>query len=336
MRNNKSVILVVDDEIKIQDIIIDILRYKGYHVEGVSTGNEALEFLGDHNVDLIFLDLKLPDIDGSELIHTIKLNSPLTPVVIISAYGDIPTAVKTTQLGAATFLEKPLDASAIIETVDVLLKHSEKIIKKENLKLEHESRFGMIGISPAITNVFGTIEKVASTNASVFIKGESGTGKELVAKAIHNQSSRKQERMVRVNCAAIPNDLIESELFGHKKGAFTGAMEDKKGRFELADKSTLFLDEIADINLLTQSKVLRVLQEKEFEPIGGTETIKTDMRVISATNKNLDREVAEGWFRQDLFFRLNVINIQIPPLKDRKEDIPYLVEHYKILLRRVQ
>jgi len=328
MNHFKPLILVVDDEIKSQEILIDILKYKGYSVQGVSTGQDALAFVETNEIDLVFLDLKLPDIDGTKVLDCIKQQSPLTPVVIISAYGDIPTAVRTTQLGATAFLEKPLDSREILTTVEKILGSSKSDRDGELKKDGLFQRYGMIGTSPPILKIYDTIDHAAPTDAAVLIEGETGTGKELVAKAIHNFSPRKGNPFVKVNCAAIPNDLIESELFGHKKGAFTGAMFDKKGKFQLADTGTLFLDEIADMNPLTQSKVLRAIQENEVETIGGDGPIKVSLRIIAASNKNLKEQVKSGYFREDLFFRLNVINMRLPTLKERREDIPYLLDHY--------
>ncbi|MBD3377471.1 response regulator [candidate division KSB1 bacterium] len=326
--NEKAMILVIDDEIKIQQLLIDMLNYKGYKVIGASNGQQAKKILNSENIDLVFLDLRLPDIDGTDLLLHIKQLDSLLPVIIISAYGDIPTAVKATQLGAADFLVKPLDAKQIFRAIEKEIKEHSKALGQKFKVKEFQSRYGLIGISDPMIRLYETIEKTAPTDAAVLIHGETGTGKELVAQAIHCLSHRRKGPFVRVNCSAIPTHLIESELFGHKKGAFTGAFADYKGKLAHAHGGTILLDEIGDMDPLNQAKVLRVLQSGEYEPVGSSTLKHVNIRIISATNKNLEYEIRKNRFRSDLYFRLNVIHIELLPLRERKDDIPHLFDYY--------
>ncbi|RKY85236.1 sigma-54-dependent Fis family transcriptional regulator [candidate division KSB1 bacterium] len=324
--NNK--ILIVDDEKKMRDSLSDILSFKGYKTIKAKNGEETMNIIVNDVVDLILLDIKMPGMDGIKTLREIKKIEPHLPVIMISGYGTIRDAVEATKLGAYDYIEKPVEAERLFLTVQNALERS--LLQLENIRLQEDisKKYFMVGNSKAIKKIHLLIKKAAPTNAKVMIIGENGTGKELIAKAIHNNSRRAGGPFVRVNCASIPEELIESELFGHKKGAFTGAYTDKDGKFFLADKGTIFLDEIGDMSLRTQSKVLRVLQEGEFERVGDTEIINVDVRVISATNKNLYKEIREKKFREDLFYRLNVITITVPPLRKRKEDIPMLAEYF--------
>ena len=283
----------------------------------------------DEDVDLILLDIMLPDGDGLELLHEMAAKKKKITVIMMSGHGTIETAVEATKLGAYDFLEKPISLDKLLITVENGLRI--RNLESENIKLKEEmerSRDEFIGVSPAMQDLFRKIQTVAPTMGKVLITGENGTGKEMVARAIHENSTRKNKPFIKVNCAAIPKELIESELFGHEKGAFTGAHHTKEGKFELAHTGTIFLDEIADMSLETQAKVLRVLQEQEFEHVGGTRTIKVDVRVVTATNRDLPSLVESDEFREDLFYRLNVIPFHIPPLRERREDIPPLVDYF--------
>ena len=306
-----------------------ILEYEGYEVLLADEGRKGLTMTQLHKPDLMLLDIKMPEMDGLEVLKELKEKLAAPPIVIvISGHGTIGTAVEATKLGAFNFIEKPLERERILLVIKNALE--QRRLQEENiaLKTRFEQRYEMVGESPAMKQIWDTIRRVAPTNATVLITGESGTGKELIARAIHRNSGRSQTSFVQVNCAAIPDELIESELFGHEKGSFTGATEKKIGKFEQADGGTVFLDEISDMSFKTQSKVLRVLQEGEVERIGSAKTIKVDVRLISATNRNLEERIQEGLFRQDLYFRLNVIPIYVPPLRERKKDIPLLVKYF--------
>ncbi|MFQ6083065.1 MAG: sigma-54-dependent transcriptional regulator [Candidatus Aminicenantia bacterium] len=325
---NKDKILIIDDEIGVRTSLSGILEDEGYYVKAVENGEEGLDLLRRENYDLVLLDIWLPGQDGIEILKKIKENGENIVVVMISGHGTIETAVRSTKLGAYDFLEKPLSLEKVHLTVKNALKH--KKLEEENIQLKEKikSRYVLIGESPPIKKLREEIRIAAPTNGRVLIYGENGTGKELVARLIHEQSLRKEKRFMEINCAAIPDDLIESELFGYVKGAFTNAFKDKKGKLFLADGGTLFLDEIGDMSLRIQAKLLRVIEEQKFEPLGSTESISIDARIIAATNKDLRKEINAGRFREDLFFRLNVIPFRIPPLRERKEDIPLLVNYF--------
>jgi len=330
MKNErKAKILVVDDEENIRKSLKMILEYEGYTFLEASSGEEALSVLDETvDVDLVFLDVKLPGMDGLEVLTEVK-KRPVSPeVIVISGHGTIQNAVEATKLGAFEFLEKPLHRDRVLLSIRNALNQDK--LRRENLDLRRkaEKRYELIGTHPSMKKLWSDILRTAPTNATVLIYGESGTGKELIARAIHSQSLRAKEPFVQVNCAAIPEELIESELFGHEKGSFTGATERKTGKFEQADGGTIFLDEIGDMSLKTQSKVLRVLEEGEVQKVGSNRIIKVDVRVIAATNKDLRQEIARGAFRDDLFFRLNVVPLISPPLRDKSEDIPLLVEYF--------
>ena len=322
----KKRILVVDDESPILQAVEGILEDEGFQPILVASGEEALEILNKDIPDLVLLDIWLPGIDGIEVLKQIKNNWPFLPVVVMSGHGSIETAVKATKLGAYDFIEKPLSYEQLILTIKNALKFYD--IQAENVLLREkvEPKFEITGTSPAMQQLKEQIQLVAPTDAWVLIQGENGTGKELVAQTIHKLSKRASKPMIELNCAAIPEELIESELFGHEKGAFTGASSMKRGKFDLANGGTLFLDEIGDMSLKTQAKILRILQEQRFERVGGSKTIEVDVRIIAATNKNLEEEIQKGTFREDLYHRLNVIPMEIPPLRQRKEDIPMLVQ----------
>src|SRR5689334_6220879 len=324
----KPRILVIDDEAGIRDSLRMILEYEGYDCLLAATGPEGLALAERENPDLVFLDIKMPAMDGIEVLERLRARSDAPPVVMISGHATVTTAVEATKKGAFDFIEKPLASDRVLLTVRNAV--DQRRLRDENVTLRRaaEARHEMVGDSPALERVRDAIGKAAPTNATVLILGESGVGKELVARAIHRNSLRARERFVQVNCAAIPEELIESELFGHEKGSFTGATEKQIGKFEQADRGTIFLDEVGDMSAKTQAKVLRVLQEGEVERLGSARTIKVDVRVIAATNKNLEEEIEKGTFREDLYFRLAVIPIHVPPLRERPEDIPLLVRHY--------
>jgi two-component system NtrC family response regulator len=324
-------ILVVDDEKNYLLVLSEVLQDEGYEVLTAQGGHEALEIQKSSDLDLILTDMKMPTMDGIELLENIKALDPDLPVIMMTAHGTIDKAVEAMQKGAYSYILKPFDN----ERLTIYVKKAVSLFQvvKENRQLretvESQYRFGnFIGKSKPIRDVFEMIRKVAPSNATVLVEGESGTGKELVAKSIHFNSPRRDKPFVAVNCSALAESLLESELFGHEKGAFTGAVARKKGRFELADHGTLFLDEIGELSQNLQVKLLRVLQEKTFELVGGTRPITADIRVIAATNKTLKEEMISGRFREDLFYRLNVVRIGLPPLKQRKEDIRLLVNHF--------
>lgn len=321
-------ICVVDDEPSILNTLSSILEDEGYHVTVSKSGLDALKVIRSEMPDLVLLDIWMPELDGLETLKRIKQQFPGVMVVMMSGHGSIETAVKSTKLGAYDYLEKPLD----LEKVTILVRnalHQRKLEEENlNLRIRVERRFELIGSSPAMQRLRELIAMAAPTNSRVLISGENGTGKELVARAIHLQSPRHNRPFVEVNCAAIPETLIESELFGHERGAFSGATSMKRGKFELADGGTLFLDEIGDMSLVTQAKVLRVLQEQQFTRVGGTKLLNVQVRVIAASNKELPKEIERGNFREDLFYRLNVLPIHVPPLRERRTDIPELARHF--------
>ncbi|MCB2147907.1 MAG: sigma-54 dependent transcriptional regulator [Deltaproteobacteria bacterium] len=326
-----SKILVVDDDASHRTMLRAVLSAEGYQVQEADDGDTACREVEKNIFDLVLMDLRMKRLHGDAAQKRIYAISPTTPVVIMTAYGSVRSAVKSLKAGAHDYLTKPIDVEELKILVAKTLHH--RRLEEENLNLKErlDANFdfgGIIGRSPSMRELFETLSLVAPSEATVLIQGESGTGKELVANAIHHNSHRKDRPFVKVNCAALPETLLENELFGHEKGAFTGATGPKKGRFQLADRGTLFLDEIAEMAPATQAKILRVLQEREFEPVGGARTVKVDTRIISASNRNLEEEIAAGRFREDLFFRLNVVRIKVPPLRNRSADIPLLADYF--------
>ena len=325
-------ILVVDDEGGVRSTLSAILSDEGYRVEAVGSGEAALTALEKKRYDLLLLDVWLPGADGLEILARVRENDAELPVVVISGHGTIETAVKAVRLGAQDFVEKPLSLEKTLLAVRNALSRTRLESEVRDLRRRLDRRYAMIGDSPAVRRLRAEIAQAAPSNGRALVYGENGTGKELVARAIHAQSLRAAGPFVEVNCAAIPEELIESELFGHVKGAFTGALAPRKGKFELAHGGTLFLDEIGDMSLKTQAKVLRALQEQRVEPVGGAGSVEVDVRVIAATNKRLEEEIRAGRFREDLYFRLNVIPFQVPPLRERSEDVPLLAAHFMEVL----
>lgn len=335
--NNNFLIHLIDDEPIIHDVLGQLLASEGYQVEISASGEEALEKFKQQKFDLILLDLLMPGMDGLEVLKQIKRMDPEALVIIITAYASVESALSAIKMGAYDYIQKPFKNDELLMTVARALEHRQ--LQKENIRLRDElkkkfSFSNIIGKSPAMLNVFELIKTAAPTRSTILIQGESGTGKELVARAIHMNSDRADQPFVVVNSGSLPPDLLESHLFGHVKGAFTGAVADKKGLFEAADKGTIFFDEISSISLETQVKLLRVMQDKEFMRLGGTKTIKVDVRIIAATNTDLEELIQQKLFRKDLFYRLNVIKIELPPLRARKEDIPLLVKHFIDLYNR--
>ena len=324
----KSRVLVIDDESAIRDSLRMTLEYEGYEFVGAATGQEGIALVEREAPDLVLLDVKMPGMDGLEVLDRLRAMNDSLPVVVISGHGTISTAVEATKKGAFDFVEKPFASERVLVILRNALDQGRLRDENRSLKKAVEVRHQMIGDSAGLKTVTAAVGRAAPTNATVLIQGESGVGKELVARTIHRNSLRSRERFVQVNCAAIPEELIESELFGHEKGSFTGATEKQVGKFEQADRGTIFLDEVGDMSAKTQAKVLRVLQEGEVERLGSARTIKVDVRVIAATNKNLEEEIEKGRFREDLYFRLAVIPISVPPLRDRPEDVPPLVRHF--------
>ncbi len=321
-------ILVVDDERSIQESLMMILEYEKFTVECASSGAEALEKIQSNGYAVVLLDVKMPGMDGLETLEKIRQFNPDLPVVMISGHGTIETAVDATKRGAFDFLQKPLDRDKVLVTVRNSIERTLLVKDYKQIKERLEGRDIIIGKSKVMMDILALIERVAPTDSRVLITGENGTGKELVAKAVHRLSRRMRKALIEVNCAAIPTELIESELFGHEKGSFTGATNQRIGKFEQADEGTIFLDEVGDMSLHAQAKVLRALEEGKIERVGGNKTISVDVRVIAATNKNLKDEIAKGQFREDLYHRLNVIPIHVPALRERREDIPLLVTHF--------
>jgi two-component system nitrogen regulation response regulator NtrX len=322
------IVLIVDDEEGIRESLSGIFEDEGYSVMTAGSGEDAIRAVKEQMPDLILLDVWLPKMDGIETLKEIKGIKSDVPVIMISGHGSIEVAVKTTRTGAYDFLEKPLSLERVLLTAKRALEKRALEIENRTLREGLTRRWRLIGESPLIKVLSEQIDMAAPSNSRVLITGESGSGKEVVARLLHGMSRRAEKLFIEVNCAAIPQELIESELFGHEKGSFTGASEKKKGKFELADGGTLFLDEIGDMSVQTQAKVLRVIETQEFQRVGGSSSIKVDVRIIAATNKNIADEVEKGLFRSDLFFRLNVIPITVPPLRERKEDIPLLVEYF--------
>jgi len=321
-------ILVVDDEDSIRQSLRMILEYEGFEVSEAASGLDGIRVVESDRPDLVFLDIKMAGLDGLEALQQIRQKFPETPVVMISGHGNVQTAVQATKLGAFDFIEKPLETERVLLAARHALERKELEEEVSRLKLRFERHYQMVGESAALERVREAIRRAAPTSATVLISGESGTGKELVARAIHTNSRLSRGPFVQVNCAAIPEDLIESELFGHEKGSFTGATAKQIGKFEQAHRGTIFLDEVGDMSPRTQAKVLRVLQEGEVERVGSPSTIKVEVRVIAATNKNLEEEIAQGGFREDLYFRLSVIPVKMPALREHPEDIPALVAHF--------
>jgi DNA-binding NtrC family response regulator len=328
----RSTLLVIDDEPNILTTLRRALDLEGYGVEVAGSGPIGLEKLAECDIDLVLLDVAMPEMNGLDVLRRIREAHPDVSTIMMSGNATIETAVQATKLGAHDFVEKPLSTDKLLITIQNALSYAR--LSRENAHLAAQARgeFSMIGSGAAMHAIFDKIAKTAPTTGRVLITGENGTGKELVARAIHDHSKRAKAPFIKLNCAAIPSELIESELFGHEKGAFTGATQQRRGKFELADGGTLFLDEVGDMNPGAQAKVLRVLQEGEFERVGGDVTIKTDVRVIAATNKDLPEEIAQNRFREDLFYRLNVVPIELPPLRSRREDIRELAEHFLAVL----
>ena len=331
MLETKGALLLIDDEPELRESLEMLLASEGFAVESAATGEAGLRWLDRKPFDLVLLDVALPDKSGLEVLQAIRASNPALAVVMITAYGSVENAVEAMRAGANNYITKPWDNERLLAEITTLVQQQRLTEENRQLKRALKQRYSfaqLIGKSDAMMRVFDMIAQVAPTRATVLIQGESGTGKELVAKAIHTNSPRAERLFVPVNTGSLPVDLLESILFGHVRGAFTSAVASKKGLFEVADQGTIFFDEIGTVGIETQSKLLRVLQEREFMPLGSTETIKVDVRVLAATNAGLERLVHEGKFREDLFYRLNVITVQLPPLRDRKEDIPLLAEHF--------
>ena len=323
-------ILIVEDEKAIRNVLKNILSEedKSFEVEEAENGKQAIDLLGQQDFDVVLCDIKMPGVDGIEVLDYARENHPDTAVIMISGHGDLDTAVDSMKKGAYDYISKPPDLNRLLTTVRRALDRTDLVKENKTLKKKIAKGYQMIGESAALETIKDMIEKVAPTDARVLITGPNGTGKELVAHWIHQKSERSKQPLVEVNCAAIPSELIESELFGHKKGAFTSAVKDRKGKFEQANGGTLFLDEVGDMSLSAQAKVLRALQEGKITPVGGDKEVKVNVRVLAATNKDLAEEIKKGDFREDLYHRLSVIVIKVPALNDRKEDIPLLTEHF--------
>ena len=321
-------LLVVDDEKGIREALVQVFEYEGHELRAAEDGPDALLTAESFHPDVIFLDVKMPGMDGLDVLERLRTDCPGALVVMISGHGTIETAIEATRNGAYEFLEKPLDTDRLLVTLGRALELKGLTDSIADLKSQVESRYEIVGTSYQVRQVLDRVEKVAPTEARVLVTGENGTGKELVARAIHRLSSRSDEAFVEVNCAAIPSELIESALFGHMKGSFTGAVADREGKFEQAHGGTLFLDEIGDMSLEAQAKVLRVLEQGVLTRVGGSKSIEVDVRVIAATNKDLEQQIEVGAFREDLFYRLNVVPIRIPPLRERRDDVPMLISHF--------
>jgi DNA-binding NtrC family response regulator len=329
-------ILIIEDEKAIRNVLGNILKEEDEKtaIMEAATGKEGLNLLAKQEPELVLCDIKMPGMDGMEVLEAIRERQPDTAVIMISGHGDIDTAVNCMKMGAYDYIAKPPDLNRLIQTVRNALDRRELVQENKTLKKKISKQYQMVGQSAALQEVQELIDKVAPTDARVLITGPNGTGKELVAHGIHQKSERSRKAMVEVNCAAIPAELIESELFGHKKGAFTSAVKDRKGKFETAHQGTLFLDEIGDMSLSAQSKVLRALQEGKITPVGGDKEIKVDVRVLAATNKDLEEEIKQGRFREDLYHRLSVILIRVPPLRERTDDIPELATYFAQTIAR--
>jgi two-component system response regulator AtoC len=328
-KDTQGRILIADDEAATVEMLADLLGGEGYETVGVGSGTAVLEQLKtDPDFGLLLMDLQMPGVNGLDLLERLRKDGIDIPVILITAHGTSSVAIRAMQMGAYDYLQKPFDLDEVLVVVRRLFEHQALASRVRTLEERAELRERMIGRSSAMSQIYKTVGRVAASDATVLITGETGTGKELVANIIHQNSARRGGPLIKVNCAALPETLIESELFGHEKGAFTGAVAQRKGRFEQAHKGTIFLDEVGEITLPVQKKLLRVLQEGEIERVGGTGVIKVDVRVLAATNRDLLREVEEGNFREDLYYRLNVINIHMPPLRERRSDIPILIEHF--------
>jgi two-component system, NtrC family, nitrogen regulation response regulator NtrX len=330
----KPRVLVIDDDVEIRKSFKMTLEYAGYEVVLAATGEEGVKLVEQEAPDLVFCDIKMPGMDGLDVLQKLHHLKDVMPVVVVTGNADIQNAVEATRLGAFDFIEKPVSSERLLVSVRNAVDTRRLKTENKSYRKDAEKKYQIVGDSPALAAVRGAIQKAAPTNATVLIWGESGVGKELVARAIHRESLRRDGPFVQVNCAAIPDELIESELFGHEKGSFTGATDRQIGKFEQADKGTIFLDEIGDMSLKTQAKVLRVLQEQELERLGSNRVIKVDVRVIAATNKNLEEEIDRNTFREDLFYRLNVVPIHVPALRERRDDIPALVRHFADIFAR--
>ena len=333
MLPEKKQVLIVDDEPNLRKILAAQLSRDGYEVMLAEDGEQGLSMLREHHIDLVVTDLKMPKVDGMTLLREALKETPDLPIVMITAHGTVDTAVEALKLGAFDYLTKPFDKDEVRQVVAKALKtralaQEEATTEPIGATKDPGARFGIIGSSPGLTDLYAVLERVADTPTTVLITGESGTGKELVARALHEHSTRRDKPFIKVNCAAIPKELIESELFGYERGAFTGAVSSKPGRFELANGGTLFLDEVGEIPVEMQVKLLRALQESEFERVGGIKTIHVDVRLVAATNRDLKKLIAANAFREDLFYRLNVVSIRLPALRERETDIPLLVEHF--------
>jgi len=333
-----SKILVIEDEAAIRRVLVKILseESKTYDVEAAEDGLMGVEMIKNTDYDLVLCDIKMPKMDGIEVLEAVKKIKPETAMVMISGHGDLDTAVKTMRMGAFDYISKPPDLNRLLNTVRNALDNTELVVENKRLKKKVSKKYEMIGESAAISHIKEMVDKVAQTDARVFITGPNGTGKELVAHWIHQKSQRAKGPMIEVNCAAIPSELIESELFGHVKGAFTSANKDRAGKFEAANGGTIFLDEIGDMSLTAQAKVLRALQESKVQRVGSDKDIKVNVRVVAATNKDLKKEISEGNFREDLYHRLAVILIKVPALNERRDDIPLLIHHFSGKIAREQ
>jgi len=327
----KAKILIAEDEKAQRELLEGFLKKEGFSVEAVSNGRQAIEKIGRGFFDIAFLDYKMPELDGLQTLHEIRKRFPDLPVVMMTAYGTVETAVVSMKEGALDYLTKPIDLDELLLIIQKVLERSTLIRENRELKTRLQERYTFRNIiygSLKMEEVMGLIARVAPSQATVLIRGESGTGKELIANAIHYASTRSDKPLIKVSCSAIPETLLESELFGHEKGAFTGAIQKRIGRFEEADSGTLFLDEIGELSPTTQVKLLRILQEKEFQRLGSNLNLRTDVRIITATHRHLEEAMKKGLFREDLYYRLNVISIHLPPLRERREDIPLLIDHF--------
>ncbi len=324
-------ILIVDDEEGMRRLLVRVLAREGYQAAAVKSGVEAMRRISGESFDLVITDIQMPGMDGLALLEELKSFDPALPVMVITAYGTVESAVQALRAGAYDYLTKPFESDEIKLTVAKALERERLLAENRYLQQERQERYpfsGIVGESQAMQRVFDVVDSVATSNANVLVTGESGTGKELIARSIHQRSNRRDNPFIVLNCAALSEGILESELFGHEKGAFTGALATKKGRFELAHQGTLFIDEVGEMSLSAQVKLLRVIQEHEFERVGGIRTIRSDVRLVAATNKNLEDQVKLGAFREDLYYRLNVVNIELPPLRDRREDIEPLTAYF--------